>query len=767
MSEYDSSGITRRDLILAGGAALAALSMPALAAGEQSAPGAHRQTLSLDGMWEVGETLEADHPPVTYGHRAPVPGLTHSASPPFAGVDEFESRQHIDDLIMWGRLPSSARISGAGVSHQPRNYFWYRTCFRASTSRELAVLTISKAQFGSAVWVNGRRVGEHLSGSTSASYDITRDVRWSSLNEILVRIGAHPGVLPEGCPCGTDFEKTRWTPGIYDSVSVALTDALAIEVTQVAPKISPREILVRTTLRNTGAAAQTIPLELVVHPWKDVAPLATTTRTVSVAGGGSLVVTTRIPLPTARLWSPEKPNLYAVRIRIPGDEVSTRFGLRELRFDTPSRRAYLNGSVYFLRGSNITLHRFFEDPQSGLLPWDEGWVRRLLGEKARGMHWNFIRLCIGAVPRMWLDIADEEGMMFQYEYPIWVLSPDILGAAGLTMQRFDTAELIEDFERWMRDSWNHPSVALWDASNESELPVLARAVIPAVRGLDLSGRQWENSFDPPNGPDDPVEDHPYLFINNALPGIGPPFDMVQLESGNGAPSFAPAPPTGHAMINNEYGWLWLNRDGTPTPLTERVYATMPYPHSTAAERFEANAYLLAGLTEYWRAFRSFCAVMHFVYLTSSLPDGFTCDNFKDIRTLELQPLFESWVGEAFKPLGVYIDFWHRQLPPGGERDFTVMMVNDGPSSSRGNLALLLEDGSGKVVSRADVPYEVASSGQQTCQVRLALTAGEGDYWLKATASPAGAGPAEATTSRRRLALVSGHRGPGAGMSVAG
>ena len=58
----------------------------------------------------------------------------------------------------------------------------------------------------------------------------------------------------------------------------------------------------------------------------------------------------------------------------------TRFGMREFRFDTATKRAYLNGHVYFMRGSNITLHRFFEDPKSGTLPWDEAWVRKLLVE---------------------------------------------------------------------------------------------------------------------------------------------------------------------------------------------------------------------------------------------------------------------------------------------------------------------------------------------------------------------------------------------------
>lgn len=751
MSEHDSGGVSRRDVLRAGGAALTAIGMPALASGEAAGTAPRRQTISLDGMWEVGESLDPQSRPTIYAHRAPVPGLTHSATPPFRDVDRFKSREYIANLIQQGQLQPSARISSAGISQQPRNYFWYRTYFDAPAARERAGLTVNKAQFGSEVWLNGRPVGSHLSCYTSASYDITEAVRWSSRNEVLIRIGAHPGVLPVGSPWGADFEKTRWTPGIYDSVSVTFTAVLAIQSTQVAPRVSTREILLETKLHNSGPKEQTVPVEVAVFPWKGSSRVATANQTISVPAGATVPVTMSIPLPGAKLWSPAEPNLYVVRVRTPGDEVSTRFGLRELRFDTPTRRAYLNGRLCFLRGSNITLHRFFEDPESGRLPWDESWVRRLLGEKAHRMHWNFIRLCIGPVPQMWLDIADEEGMMFQYEYPIWVFSPRMFGGA-LSVQRFDTDELIEDFKRWMHDAWNHPSVALWDASNESELPVLATTVIPAVRGLDHSGRQWENSYNPPCGPDDPVEDHPYEFVNNAYPGIGPPFDMTQLESRSGAERFMLTPPTGHAMINNEYGWLWLNRDGSPTLLTKRVYATLPYPHDSAAQRLETNAYLLAGLTEYWRAFRHYCAVMHFVFLTASLPDGFTSDNFKDVKNLELQPLFESWVGEAFRPLGVYINFWHRELAAGEAREFQVMMVNDDDTASHGRLAVQLEDLSGQALSRTTVPYELAASGQQTYYIRLALPDRAGEYWLKAVATPADAAGEQSTTSRRRLSL---------------
>ena len=35
------------------------------------------------------------------------------------------------------------------------------------------------------------------------------------------------------------------------------------------------------------------------------------------------------------------------------------------------------------------------------------------------MHWNSVRYCIGFPPEMWYDIADEEGLLIQDEFPIW------------------------------------------------------------------------------------------------------------------------------------------------------------------------------------------------------------------------------------------------------------------------------------------------------------------------------------------------------------
>ena len=56
------------------------------------------------------------------------------------------------------------------------------------------------------------------------------------------------------------------------------------------------------------------------------------------------------------------------------------------------------------------------------------------------------------------------------------------------------------------------------------------------------------------------------------------------------------------------------------------------------QRFEVCGYLLAGITEFWRAYRRYAAVMYLAYLDASLPESFTCDNFRDVENLVLEPL---------------------------------------------------------------------------------------------------------------------------------
>lgn len=378
-----------------------------------------RTTISLNGSWQIEDSKEADAMPTAWKHKVPVPGLAHSAEPPFPQVDQFDSRMLIQNRVGQGKLPQSAIVFSAGVSRQERNWFWYRRTFEVPENRRVAVLRINKAQFGASVWLNGVKIGDHLPCFTAAIFDVSKAVR-RGRNELIVRVGAHPGVLPPHISGGTDFEKIRWTPGIYDNVSLALSENPAIESVQVAPKIADSSIIVQTALRNGGSNPVSFTLTQQVHGWKESAMVATSAgQSIRLAPGESRVVLQSIALPGARLWSPESPNLYVLETGKSGDTTSTRFGMREFRFDTATKRAYLNGRAYFTRGSNITLHRFFEDPLSGTLPWDEGWVRKLLVQIPHQMHWNSFRFCIGPVPDQWLDIAEEAELLIQNEYFVW------------------------------------------------------------------------------------------------------------------------------------------------------------------------------------------------------------------------------------------------------------------------------------------------------------------------------------------------------------
>ncbi len=723
-------------------ATLCCFPSPALAAGA-------RQTISLDGHWQMEDGKEPAKIPAAFTHTVVVPGLANQAQPPFADVDKFISRENLANRIRSGLSPADWLTNHwQGKVEQNRDYFWYRKTFRAPSPRAAAWLRINKAQFGTAVWLNGQKLGEYSGCFTASQFQLGQAIRWNQENTLDIRIGAHPAMLPDTYPTGSDFEKIKWTPGIYDSVSLSFCDNPVIETLQVAPRVATGEITVQTRLRNTGATSATAVLAHTVKAWKGGRKVATAApEMVPLQPGEEKVVTQTIKIPDARLWSPEDPFLYVVESKTGGDSVTTRFGMREFRFDAATKRAYLNGKIYYLRGSNITLHRFFEDPLCKDLPWQEAWVRKLLGDLPKKMHWNYFRFCIGPVPDRWLDICDEEGLLIQNEFFVWTGGPGWYKGYSRT---HDADEMIRQYKDWMRDNWNHPSVAVWDANNETRDSIFGDRIIPAVRALDLSDRPWENSYNPPAGPNDPVEHHPYLMISGHRDKLK--FSMTNLETMDGKPGKGALPSDTNPPLINEYGWLWLNRDGSPTLLTSNVYAQLMGTNVTVRERLDMYAYLLGAKTEFWRAHRQYAGIIHFVYLTCSYPGVYTADHFADVTKLKLDPAFADYMGEAFKPLGVYLNFFQPTLAAGTTRPYKVMLVNDAATPATGKLNLTFEDARGKTAASVTQGFSLKEQGDQSLEIALTAPAAPGRYLLKAAAQPTGKGAARPTISRRWVVI---------------
>jgi hypothetical protein len=343
------------------------------------------------------------------------------------------------------------------------------------------------------------------------------------------------------------------------------------------------------------------------------------------------------------------------------------------------------------------------------------------------MGWNSIRYCIGFPPEKWYEIADEEGFLIQDEFPIWYLGheqkqwPDAL----------ESRQIAREYTEWMRERWNHACVVIWDAQNETVTDETGKA-IESVRGLDLSNRPWDNGWSPQMQEGDVFEAHPYLFMRihfgKSIPGSGD-FKLAELADMNGVPSFWPRAKVGKCVIINEYGWLWLNRDGTPTTLTEKVWVRLLGKGASKEELQRAYARYLAALTEFWRCHRKVAGVMHFCGLGYSRPgSGETSDNFIDLEKLEFEPNFEKYVRDSFAPVGLMIDEWAQQYPGGAERDFSVVVINDTYEDWVGPVRLKIVRG-GRTVVEQTQQCLIGSLLREVAEFRLKVPAQAGEYQL--------------------------------------
>ena len=726
-----------------------------------AAEGSGRKTVSLNGTWQIEDSISATEMPKEFGHTVVVPGFVNLSKPSFPDVDMFASREYFQksrklgngDRYPWGGpvVTNANPLPVIGISMQERNYFWYKRSFEVNTTREVAILEVNKSQFGTKVWLNGTAIGEHLSCWTAGYFDMTKAIDWEGKNELVIRIGAHPAVLPvDIIGAGTQRSKMRWTPGIYDSVNLILCDNPVIKTIQVAPRIKTSEVTIQTTIKNYDATVQDVELSHRISTWKVGNEVAKPgVQRYQLKAGEEKTVTQNVAIPNARLWSPDDPFLYSVESNTQGDSVRTRFGMREVRFDGKTKKAYLNGREFYMRGGNIELSLHFEDPKCGTSVWDEAWVRKVLIDVPKKLNWNTHRICLTPVPTMWLDMADEEGILLQYEPNIWK-----------SHKEWDTDKMIQEFARWMRDNWNHPSVFMWDTNNETRDNRFVD-VINAVRKLDLSGRQWDNGWSPRAHLDDPGEAHPYVVAmrkDRDLRAFGRPVKMVASASEDGA------------LIINEYAWLWLHGDGADTGGHSRYEKMMMLPKTaTNMERLEFRWYMSAAVTEYWRTQRRTTGVLYYEYVGSTLrrqsPGPRHFGAFSDVDTLELQPYFETYMGNAYKPLGVCIEFWGDEVPDrpfnmrvpmhgGNDRTIKVTTINDDTEPVKGGLILSLLNSDGDTLASAKSTLTMDAVGRQVHELTLPIPAKPGNYSLKAVASPEGTRHKGPTESWRKIEVLS-------------
>ncbi len=603
----------------------------------------------MNGTWEVSPG-DPDSPPSRWTSRVDVPSLVDTATPSYA----------------W-------RDSG---------YHWYRTRFVLPPAQrpECVFLVLEQSMFGTEVRLNGVSVGRDIACYTSQEYDVTSEVRYGTVNELLVRVGSRDTLPPESA-VGNDQERDTTIPGIWGDAWVLRTGIPRIRRVQVIPRLHAGAAEVRVFVHNPGDQPRDLRCRCrVVAEGARAATSAQAAAGAFIAPGTETVLTLRVDIPEPRLWSPDDPFLYTLETEVESagavqDRLSTPFGMREFRVEGGDFT--LNGRKILLRGGNIAFHRFLSDAARGTLPWDLDWAKRLLIDLPKAHHFNVFRAHLGQMYNRWYDIADRHGMLLQNEWPFWTRS----GSED---------QIRHEFTRWLEDNWNHPSIILWDPMNESHDEFVAGELVSEMKELDPT-RAWEMR--------DFVDEHPYIYslgpvLTDARFGFSRSLQDIERSA---APS-----------VVNEFLWWWLDADNNPTLLTRDVLERWMGPDPDRDQIIAHQSFLAREQIELFRRMKV-DAIQPFVYLSNG--QGPTGHWFLgDVRDLVPKPVLAA-IGEAFSPFGVSVELWDRHFFPGERRRVRIFVFNDRDRPESGVLRWGIADVDGTWVGPegGSAPAELAVS----------------------------------------------------------
>ena len=208
------------------------------------------------------------------------------------------------------------------------------------------------------------------------------------------------------------------------------------------------QIAVHAWIHNGGSKADTALVR------GTVANLPVNFPKVKIAEGGDAEVTWSGILRDAHLWSVRDPFLYDASIAVPGDELHSKIGVREIRVQ--GTQLLLNGKPVHLFGAN----RVGEDPTEGLRESDAIIQRDMSDMLADNMR--MMRIAHYPQAPSLLDFADSYGMLLIAEAGNWNMSAWQMADPGIrsTWQK--------QMKEMMEQDWNHPSVIAWSVGNEYE-----------------------------------------------------------------------------------------------------------------------------------------------------------------------------------------------------------------------------------------------------------------------------------------------------------
>jgi hypothetical protein len=446
-------------------------------------------------------------------------------------------------------VPYPTESALSGIQHHD-DQMWYRKVFKLpSTWRGRHVLL----HFGAVdqiatVWVNHQPVAYHEGGYTEFSADITRALRPGSQQELTVRVEDRNEANP--FPVGKQRNRPEGmfytgASGIWQTVWLEPVRTEHIDKLDITPDLTGFTI----TPRVSGTDNKRVQV-VVAKPGGGAA----------TARSGPPGAPLRVPVLNPRLWTPDDPYLYDIKVRLVGpsgkavDEVSSYAGLRTIGIvnDAKGRpRIALNGKIIFLHGP---LDQGFWPDGIYTAPTDDALRFDLEQTKALGM--NFVRKHAKVEPARWYYWADKLGLMVWQDMPSLDVSvdiptgpaPDPVPAAKANFEK-ELSEIVDQLRSvtsiigWVvfNEGWGEYDTARIANAVKAEDPT---RMVNASSGVNCCKSRGDSMAG------DVYDDHTY---------VGPGRPVVRDEHDDRAkvPDKPPVPVDRRVRVDGEYGGLGL------------------------------------------------------------------------------------------------------------------------------------------------------------------------------------------------------------------
>ena len=377
-------------------------------------------------------------------------------------------------------LPHTWNTDAYSTRNYRRASSWYKKEFRLEAAEmwdKQLYLKFDAVNSLADVYLNGELLTTHKGGYSAFIVDITDKVRNDVSNLLMVHVNNQNNQIP---PLSGDFTIFG---GIYRDVwlisvgkqHISLTDYASPGVYVDLPFVSEEkaEISVRGTLvnRDVQRAALKLNVEVLDADGKSVVQ---SLRNIRLDAEGTFAVKERLQLENPRLWSPESPYLYSVKVslkdergKVLKDEMRVPLGVRWFSMDA-QEGFKLNGKPMKLIGAC----RHQDQMPMGIALSDE--MHRRDMQLLKDMGANFVRLAHYPQDDAVLRACDELGMLVWEEIPV----VDLI-ALGDEFRTNATSALRE----MIRQHYNHPSVIMWGYMNEAVIQLQYRVKKQRLNGF--------------------------------------------------------------------------------------------------------------------------------------------------------------------------------------------------------------------------------------------------------------------------------------------